>query len=88
MAKEVTVGVTVEMRDSIADQIDALLLGFFGSMEDAMKYGHYYVIEQEPVKMEMTQMADFQGNDFKYRAECTMRIRPKTNEELENDRRD
>jgi hypothetical protein len=81
-------GVTVEMRDSIVDQIEAMLLGFFGSMEDAMKYGHLYVLEQEPVEMEMTQMADFQGNDFKYRAEVRMRLRPKTQQELEEDRRD
>lgn len=88
MVREIGVGITIEMRESIAGQIDALLAGFFGSIEEARRLGHLYVLEQDPVEMEMTQMADFQGNDFKYRAECRMRIRPKTKEELEEDRRD
>lgn len=86
--REVRVGVTVEMAESIKEQIDTLLINFFGSEEDIRRYGHLFVIEHEEVKMEMTQMADFQGNDFKYRAESRMRIRPKTPQELAEQEKD
>ncbi|QFG10223.1 hypothetical protein PBI_EGAD_81 [Arthrobacter phage Egad] len=76
------------MAESIREQIDTLLINFFGSEEDIRRYGHLFVIEHEEVKMEMTQMADFQGNDFKYRAESRMRIRPKTQKELEEQEKD
>jgi hypothetical protein len=86
--REVQVGVSVEMVEDIKEQIDTLLINFFGSEEDIRRYGHLFVIEHEEVKMEMTQMADFQGNDFKYRAESRMRIRPKTPQELQEQERD
>lgn len=84
----VEVGVSVEMATDLAKQIDDLLLNFFGSEKEFQRIGHLFIIEQEPVKMELMQMADFRGNDFRWRAETKFRIRPKTTTELEADGRD
>ncbi|QFG09183.1 hypothetical protein PBI_SPORTO_78 [Arthrobacter phage Sporto] len=76
------------MHQEAAAQLDKQLLQFFGSQDDLMKYGHLYVLEAEPVKMELMSHADFEGNTFMCQAVLKTRIRRKTAEELDADRKD
>lgn len=76
------------MADGINKQIDEIMLKFFGSQSEFLKYGHLYVIEAEPVKMEMMSHADFVGNTFLCQAITKLRIRFKTPEELEAEKHD
>lgn len=88
MARSVEVGVSVVLAEDLNTQIENLLLDFFGSQKEIQRIGHLFVIEQEPVQMELIQMGDLEGNNFKWRAETKFRIRPKTMKELEEDSRD
>lgn len=78
------------LKNEIADQIDAQLLKFFGSIEDMRRYGHLYVLETEPVRMELMTHSDldFNSKTFMCQAITKTKIRPKTREELEADQHD
>lgn len=76
------------LHNPIADEIDAMLLKFFGSEEDLRRYIHLYVLEHEPVKMELMTHAELTGNSFMCQAITKIRIRPKTLAELEADQLD
>ena len=59
---------------------------YFGSVERAKEVIKYYVIEEEPIRMEVDErIGDIQAN---FRFTHTYRIRPKTAEELHHDRAD
>jgi hypothetical protein len=72
----------------LADEIDEMVLKFFGSPEDVRNYGHYYVLEQTPMLIETCTQPELTGNYFKVRTEVKYRIRPKTQAELESENRD
>lgn len=57
-------------------------MAFFGSEEQLKIYGHLFVIEQLPIGIATIPGVAGQ-NQFIFHAETEIRIRPKTQEELE-----
>jgi hypothetical protein len=64
-----------------ASQLDDYLLSFFGSEEEILKYGNYYVLETKPSTFEM--LPDENDLSFRFQMETEYRLRLKTKEELE-----
>jgi hypothetical protein len=62
-----------------AKSMDEYLLSFFGSIENAKRYAHLYILEEHPYKFE-TKVDD--NNVVTYTAHTTYRLRLKTEEEL------
>ncbi|QPX62542.1 hypothetical protein SEA_TRUCKEE_78 [Arthrobacter phage Truckee] len=67
---------------TMAEEMDRLILEFFGSEELAHTYAHLFVIEQLPLEI-ITVPGSAGKNQFIFHAETQIRIRPKTKEELE-----
>ena len=70
---------------TLADEMDDKILAFFGSEELMKEYGHLFVVEQMP-----TTFTNKQGDDLTsivFHAETEIRIRPKTMEELEAEKK-
>lgn len=65
----------------MSSEIDAYLLSFFGSLENAKAIGHLYVLEQKPLKIDTEPDSD--GLTFKMSISTEYRLRLKTKEELE-----
>lgn len=73
-----------EAADWESDNLDAYIIRYFGSVERAKELIKYYVIEEDPMRMEIDEQL---GNPYAtYRMTHTYRIRPKTPEELAHDR--
>lgn len=66
----------------VSTELDARILAFFGSYENAEKFGHLYVLETTPPKFEMNAEKDLA---ISYTMEWEYRIRLKTEEELAAD---
>lgn len=64
---------------ALSDDMEAYLLRFFGSHENAQQQAHLFVIEQEPVEVRAEQPTP---EGMVFRASTRYRIRPKTAEEL------
>lgn len=79
-----------DAKEKINKQIDEQLLSFFGSQDHILKYGHLYVLEAEPVRMEMMSHNELASNTNTIMCQVMtkIRIRHKTLEELEQDRKD
>lgn len=76
------------IQEDINEQISQNLLNFFGSIDEMVRYGYLYKIEAEPVRMELMTHSDFNQNVAMCQTMVKIRIRYKTREELEADRRD
>lgn len=89
MSSELEQAIT-STQSELTRQMDEQILKFFGSHGELLKYGHLYVIEAEPVKMEMVSHQDLgdRSNAIMCQTIMKLRIRFKTPEELEADRRD
>lgn len=61
--------------DEIRVEENKFIIGYFGSLEAAVKNAPYYVLEYDPIEL-----IEIGSNE--YRAEQKMRIRFKTEEEL------
>lgn len=70
-----------EALTELTTQKENYLLEFFGSVENAMSFGHLFVVEETP--LEITTDVDLMGDTYVLIAEQRIRIRPKTAEELE-----
>lgn len=62
--------------------VEDLLLNFFGSYEKARQFAHLYILEEEPLEVELSEGLDLFENRYKMRATTKWRIRHKTAEEL------
>lgn len=73
----------------VADEMDAQILRFFGSVEAVRRYAQDYVIEHKPVAVETyNDQTSFDNNTFYLRMETRVIIRLKTKEEREAENRD
>jgi hypothetical protein len=68
----------------MVDQMDAYLLAFFGTYENAQKNAHLYILETYPIEIK----TEPDSNDLTFRVsmETHYRLRLKTEEELAADR--
>ncbi|AXH44619.1 hypothetical protein SEA_MEDIUMFRY_75 [Arthrobacter phage MediumFry] len=78
---DIHVLITKAARD-MADTMDAQILAFFGSEEQARAYAHLFVIEQQPLEPIVGNNSS-NGMEIHYIIETEIRIRPKTLAELE-----
>jgi hypothetical protein len=67
----------------VRQSMDDYLLSCFGSMENAERYGHLYILEQTPYEFE-TKIGE--NNTMAISARMIYRLRLKTKEELRNSR--
>jgi len=67
----------------IANRTDEFIIRFFGSRELAEEYIKYYVLESEPYQFESWFLQDSSAPYFKLTCTETIRIRRKTDDELE-----
>jgi len=63
----------------LSRSLDYYLLEFFGSKENAERYGHLYILEQHPYAFDTQLEGD--DNLMKITAHTTYRLRLKTREE-------
>ncbi|WP_431785368.1 hypothetical protein [Microbacterium maritypicum] len=65
--------------EGISRQMEARLLEFFGSRENAEAFAHLYVIEEHPLTLSTSEQLD---GTVTLQASSTWRLRCKTEEEL------
>lgn len=75
-----------EAADYQRENLDAHIIRYFGSEERARELVKYFVVEEDPIRMEVDEQ--FNNPYAVYRMTHTYRIRPKTAEELHHDRAD
>jgi hypothetical protein len=67
------------MQQQLVQKQEEFLLQFFGSMENAKRYGHLFVLESYPTKLDLKGLDE---NTQTYSMSQEFRIRRKTDEEL------
>lgn len=72
-----------EAARAASDEQEKYLLNFFGSLENAQKYGHLYILEEYPAKVITDSTIDYFSEDpIHLKVEYSWRLRRKTPEEL------